>query len=114
VLSKRVSLIAKISSKNDSKSVYVPASERLLPGDIINNINDYLPRLTPQQRIGLATCVYSFVVENDFQDLKHFISTNYIELSFHAASHLKKNGKDNVIYDLCKCLGHTRNLSITR
>jgi hypothetical protein len=93
---------------SDSKSVYVPASESLLPGDIINNINDYLPRLTPQQRIGLATRVYSFVAENDFQDLKHFIPSNYIELSFHAASHLKKNGKDNVIYDLCKCLGLMR------
>lgn len=80
-----------------------------LAGGIINNVIDNLGRLSPQQIIQLATQVYSFVAENDFhEDLKYFIPANFIELSLCATRHLKKNGKDNVIYDVCKCLGVMR------
>ncbi len=80
-----------------------------LPEDLINSVVNNLGRLSPQQRIQLATHVYSFVAENDFnKDLKYFIPANFIKMSLHAISHLKDNGKDNVVYDLCKCLGELR------
>ena len=86
-----------------------PTPESPCVKDIFDYISCNLGRLTSSQRVQLTSQMYSFVAENDFQEeLKHFIPKNFIELSLHAARNLKNDDKDNVIFNLCKCLGVMR------
>ena len=79
------------------------------PGDIIDLVIQNLGRMSQQQRVQLTMHIYSYIAVNDYhEDLKHFIPKDFIELSLLAMQHLKNNGKDNVLYDLSKCLGITR------
>ena len=93
--------------RNESDEHHEPSGP--LPADVMNSVVDNLGQLSTEQRIQLATHVYSFVAENDFnKDLKYFKPTNFIKMSLHAISHLKDNGKNILVYDLCKCLGELR------
>lgn len=80
-----------------------------LCGDLMTSIVQNLGKLSLKQRLQLATFIYSFIAENDFnEDLKQFIPTSFIELSLHAMNHLKMNNKDNVVFNLCRSLGIMR------
>lgn len=49
-------------------------------------------KLSSKQRLQLATFIYSFIAEKDFNEvLKHFIPGSFIELvSLNAMNHLQK------------------------
>ncbi|CAB4012017.1 uncharacterized protein LOC110237337 isoform X1, partial [Paramuricea clavata] len=80
-----------------------------LCGDLMTLIVQNLGKMSSIQRMQLATFIYSFIAENDFsEDLKHFIPSNFIELSLLAMDHLKSNNKDNIVFNLCKSLGIMR------
>lgn len=82
---------------------------------ILNSLSKNLGRLSKKQRIQLATKIFMFIAENDFEEqLKYFIPRDFIEICLSAMKHLQNNCKDNVVADLCRSLGMRKDGSATR
>ena len=54
----------------------------------------------------LLTCLLCVPIEMDYsKELSYFVPCDLLLLLFSGMKHFREKEKDNVIYDLCKCLG---------
>ena len=93
----------------DDVSCQMVGDETVLPGEIINYVTVNFGRLSKDQRMQLLTCLLRMLIEMDYsKELSYFVPRDLLTLMLSGMKHLHEKEKDNVIYDLCKCLGEMR------
>jgi len=97
-----------ITYYNDVSS-QVHDDETVLPGEVMNYVTTNFGKLSNVQRMELLTCQLRMLIEMDYsKDLTYFVPRDLLPLLLSGMRHLHQKEKDNVIYNLCKCLGQMK------
>ena len=93
----------------DDVSSQMVSHNTVLPGEILQYVTVNFVRLSKEQRMQLLTCLLHMLIEMDCsKELRYFVPRDLLPLLLSGMKHLHEKEKDNVIYDLCKCLGEMR------
>ena len=77
------------------------------------NLTLLSPMISPR-RVGviivlLHRCKFHLSLTQLFRKVCEYpVETDFLQLVFSAMQHLKKNGRSNLVYQLCKCVGTMR------
>ena len=61
-----------------------------------------------QSKVHIITQMFAKVLSRINEELKHFVSADFIQLSANAMNNLYQSGNVNTMYHLAKCLGEMR------
>ena len=94
---------------DDDVSPQTVVKKSVLLGEILDYVTVNFGRLSKEQRMQLLTCLFRMLIEINYsKELSYFVPRDLLPLLFSGMKHLHEQEKDNVIYDLCKCLGQMR------
>ena len=88
-------------SPSESDPISLTQRTTLTSSKSLEACSKSLAALQPAEKLAVLTQLFRKVCE-------YPVETDFLQLAFSAMQHLKKNGRSNLVYQLCKCVGTMR------